>query len=174
MVPPRRDAGRHLDTADVIERFSISRKTLYAWLKDETLQFPQPFRINGRNYFRESEIVAFEAACGADDDVERAHGCPIVSPVITKYEDFVVAMRQRKADLGLTNDEVELLAGLADGHLTKLENYGMKGSTSGTTRGMGPETFPLWLGGLRVGIILVDLPRRAYRPRKRNADYAAA
>ncbi len=34
-------------------------------------------------------------------------------------------------------------------------------------RGMGPETFPLWLGGVRVGIVLVDLPRR---PRKKQTD----
>ena len=43
-------------------------------------------------------------------------------------------------------------------------------------RGMGPEVFPLWLGGLNVGIVLVDLARR---PRRRKApalaiDVAAA
>jgi hypothetical protein len=41
---------------------------------------------------------------------------------------------------------------------------------------MGPEVFPLWLGGLNVGIVLVDLARR---PRRRKApalaiDVAAA
>jgi hypothetical protein len=48
---------------------------------------------------------------------------------------------------------------MQEGYTSKLENFGRPQG-----RGMGPEVFPLWLGGLRVGVILVDLPRA---PRKR-------
>lgn len=172
MNPARRDETRHLTFRDVMDRFGIGRTALYGWLSDETMAFPKPFKINGRNYFRESEIVEFEAACGKDEDVERALGFPVCSQVITDYLDFIAAMRARKVDLGLSNDELEIRTGLAEGHVSKLENYGKPDASPSTVRGMGPATFPLWLGGLRVGIVLVDLPRRKNSSLKRRTAAA--
>ena len=37
----------------------ISEVTLWRWLKDEALRFPQPIKISGRNYFRADEIEEF-------------------------------------------------------------------------------------------------------------------
>jgi hypothetical protein len=146
-------------------RFDISKATLHRWLNDPDLAFPKPIVINRRHYFLETEIVAWERSQGrADEDpVQLVDGRPVVSPVITRYDEFVSAMSARRRALRLTNEELEALSGLNDGYVTKLEhfekNYG---------RGVGPETMPLWLGGLRVGIVLVDLPKRPYRPRKMN------
>src|SRR5215213_7972081 len=40
----------------------ISDMTLWRWLQDEELGFPRPLVINGRRYWRENEIVAWQAA----------------------------------------------------------------------------------------------------------------
>jgi predicted DNA-binding transcriptional regulator AlpA len=37
-----------------------SDMTLWRWLRHETLQFPRPVIINGRRYWREDEIAAFD------------------------------------------------------------------------------------------------------------------
>ena len=39
---------------------NISDMTLWRWLHDPALNFPQPIWINGRRYWRESEILAWE------------------------------------------------------------------------------------------------------------------
>lgn len=41
---------------------SITPMTLYRWLKDTRLGFPQPLRINHQRYWKASEIVAWESA----------------------------------------------------------------------------------------------------------------
>lgn len=64
-------------------------------------------------------------------------------------------MVARRKELDVSCLEVDMLAGMQDSYTNKLENW-----PKPTGRGMGPEIFPLWLGGLRLGIVLVDLPRR--------------
>lgn len=154
-----RSDGRHLDSAEVMERFSICKTTLYNWMKSKTLGFPKPTRINGRNYFPVASIEAWEREMGKPvGEPDRVLGCDVVSDVIQSYEDLVAAMIDRRKALKLSNMELENKAGFQEGYVTKLENPGKKYG-----RGVGPDTLPLWLGGLRVGIVLVDLPRR---PRK--------
>lgn len=63
-------------------------------------------------------------------------------------------LRKRRTELNITSIELDARSGMQEGYASKLENYGRPQG-----RGMGPETFPLWLGGLKCGIILVDLPR---------------
>jgi predicted DNA-binding transcriptional regulator AlpA len=46
---------------DVYGRYKISKMTLWRWLTDSKLKFPQPaLRINGRRYWRENDLVAWE------------------------------------------------------------------------------------------------------------------
>jgi predicted DNA-binding transcriptional regulator AlpA len=37
----------------------VSDMTLWRWLNDDALNFPQPIRIQKRRYWRESEIAAW-------------------------------------------------------------------------------------------------------------------
>lgn len=156
-------AERHLDSAQVMARFGISKPTLYRWKNDPEIEFPKPIRIRRRYYFSEADIAAWEAQRGRLDipEPETVDGCAVVSGVIQDYGDFVAAMRARRVDLGLSCLEVDLRAGMQESYANKLENWPKRYG-----RGMGPELFPLWLGGLRVGIVLVDLPRRPRTTRK--------
>lgn len=53
--------GRRLLTAkSVMERFDISAMTLWRWVKDDRLGFPQPVYIRKRRYFDAAEINAFD------------------------------------------------------------------------------------------------------------------
>lgn len=156
-------AERHLDSVQVMARFGISKPTLYRWMNDPDLAFPKPLRIKRRYYFPEGAIAAWEREHGKipGEDAESVAGCAVVSGVIQSYDDFVRAMASRRRNLAMTCIEVEMVSGMQEGYTTKLENW-----ERGYGRGMGPETFPLWLGGLRLGIVLVDLPRRPRKPRK--------
>lgn len=159
-------AERHLDSAQVLARFGISKPTLYRWMNDPDLRFPKPLRIKRRYYFPESAIAVWEMEHGKipGQEAEKVKGCPVVSGVIQTYEDFVQAMVSRRKDLTMTCIELDARSGMQEGYTTKLENWGR-----GYGRGMGPDPFPLWLGGLRCGIVLVDLPRRPRKPRSSEA-----
>ncbi|MCW0016259.1 AlpA family transcriptional regulator [Rhizobium sp. BT-226] len=155
--------GPYLDSQEVCERYRISERTLHRWTRNKALEFPQPFRINRRFYFKLGELDAWDAKQGAPAEApETAKGMPIVSEVIRTYDDFVKAMTRRRAELNMTCLELDSRSGMQEGYSNKLEHW--QKSVHG--RGMGTDTFPLWLGGLRVGIILVDLPRR---PRVKRA-----
>ncbi len=163
---------RHLDSAQVLARFGVCKMTLSRWLKDPELGFPKPVRIRKRYYFSEAAIVAWEVKQGKIDqpEPETVGGRPVVSGVIQNYGDFVKAMTARRKQLDMACLEVDLLSGMQEGYANKLENW-----KKGYGRGIGPETLPLWLGGLRVGIILVDLPRRPRKPRSHpQLDASAA
>ena len=45
---------------DLLRRYSISNVTLWRWLRDPQLGFPNPTVINRRRYFRRAEISAWE------------------------------------------------------------------------------------------------------------------
>ena len=49
-----------INAVDVRRRFGISDMSLWRWVKDPAIGFPQPMRINNRRYFRIDEIEAFE------------------------------------------------------------------------------------------------------------------
>ena len=42
-------------------RYGVSDMTIFRWLADPKLGFPQPIRINGRRYWRLADLQAFEA-----------------------------------------------------------------------------------------------------------------
>ncbi|MGO1160427.1 helix-turn-helix transcriptional regulator [Brucella sp. C7-11G] len=150
---------KYLTIGDICERYGVSRATVYNWKKKEP-GFPDPVTISGRLYFSEYALDKWDAARGGvDPDVDgRILGLKPVSGVITDYQQFTDAMVKRRTDLNMSSMELDAQSGMQEGYASKLENYGRPQG-----RGMGPETFPLWLGGVRVGIVLVDLPRRPRR-----------
>ena len=158
---------QYLDSRGVQQRLHISEATLHRWMKDSKMGFPQPFRIRRRLYFKLADLEAWERLQGAHDNGSppEAFGRPIVSDIIQSYEDFVAAMRSRRESLKLPIVEADALGGLQEGYTNKLENWHRSYG-----RGIGPAVFPGWLGGMRVGIILVDLPRRPHIKRKARQD----
>ena len=47
---------------DVQARYRRSHVTIWRWVRDADLGFPSPIRIKGLNYWRLSDIEAWEAA----------------------------------------------------------------------------------------------------------------
>jgi len=51
----------YLNAAQVRTRYGgISDMALWRWLRDKDLQFPQPIRINGRRFWKASDLHAWE------------------------------------------------------------------------------------------------------------------
>lgn len=154
---------KYLSSDQVCERYCISRRTLGNWLKNDKA-FPVPLTINKRHYFSDYDLAKWEATRGGlDPDLEgRLIGLKPVSGVITDYQQLVDALIKRREELKVSSIELDARSGMQEGYTSKLENFGRPQG-----RGMGPEIFPLWLGGLKCGVVLVDLPRR---PRKARAE----
>ncbi|MGH6866402.1 MAG: helix-turn-helix transcriptional regulator [Methyloceanibacter sp.] len=53
---------RFLPSAAVRARYSVSDMSLWRWLRDEALAFPQPIRINGRRFWRLADLEEWEAS----------------------------------------------------------------------------------------------------------------
>ena len=49
----------------VRDRYGVSDMTLWRWLRDPKLNFPKPITINGRRYWREDSLSAWEDARAA-------------------------------------------------------------------------------------------------------------
>lgn len=154
-LPPKKPADVFLTADEVMEQFRISRSTLDRWIAGA--EFPRPRRIRGKRFFAISEIQDWTGKQTGEplESGETVFGMEVVSDVIKTYPELVDAMRSRREALSLSAVEAEAKSGLQEGYIPKLENPDAKYG-----RGVGPDTLPLWLGGLRVGIILVDLPRR--------------
>jgi len=74
---------------------------------------------------------------------------------IEDYDALVAALRQRRMDLGWTNYDLEMNAGLQFGYVSKLENY-RTGAKKDYTRTIGPEVLNKMLEGLGLVMIVVD------------------
>lgn len=154
---------KYLSRPEVCARYGISRWTLRNWIKSDPT-FPVPLVLNKRDYWSDYDLAKWEAARGGlDPDLEgRLIGLKPVSGVITDYQQLVDALIKRREELKVSSIELDARSGMQEGYTSKLENFGRPQG-----RGMGPEIFPLWLGGLKCGVVLVDLPRR---PRKARAE----
>jgi predicted DNA-binding transcriptional regulator AlpA len=51
-----------LPAAQVKHRYGVTDMSLWRWLKDESLGFPQPMRIKGRRVWRLADLRAWEDA----------------------------------------------------------------------------------------------------------------
>lgn len=58
-----------LPATQVRARYQISDMTLFRWLNDSSLKFPEPIRINRRRYWRLSALQAFEFRQAANRDI---------------------------------------------------------------------------------------------------------
>lgn len=64
--------SRFLTASQVRTRFGeISDMTLWRWIRDGDLRFPQPVVIQRRRFFRLAEIEAFETAAEASNRLEK-------------------------------------------------------------------------------------------------------
>jgi hypothetical protein len=70
-----------LPAAQVKRRYGdITDMTLWRWLHDKALGFPQPAEIAGRRYWRLSELQRFEAQCAmrrCERGAGRQHNAPV-------------------------------------------------------------------------------------------------
>lgn len=46
----------------VLARYSITEMTLWRWLKDQRVGFPQPMVVNRRRFFCLDDLIAWEKA----------------------------------------------------------------------------------------------------------------
>jgi len=51
-----------LPAAQVKQRYGVTDMSLWRWLKDASLGFPHPIRINGRRFWRLADLRAWEAS----------------------------------------------------------------------------------------------------------------
>ncbi len=153
----KKPRDRRLSTEQVCDRFGVTRFTLRRWHESEEVGFPKPIFINRRHYYSEAEIFRWELRQqGIDPDMpQSAAGYEVVSGPISDYGDLVEALRKQRERLKLSVMEVDAVTGMQEGYTNKLENWGRPYG-----RGAGPEILPLWLGGLRTALVLVELPRR--------------
>jgi predicted DNA-binding transcriptional regulator AlpA len=56
------DRQTYLPAGAVRTRYGVSDMSLWRWLRDERLGFPQPTRINNRRYWKIAELEAWEAS----------------------------------------------------------------------------------------------------------------
>ncbi len=164
-----RAAEPYFNADDILSRYRISKWSLQRWIDQRG--FPKPIRFAKSRYFKVVDVEAWDRLQFGEpvESAPEALGMPIVSDVIQTYDDFVKAMRKRRNDLNLPALEADALGGLEEGYTNKLENY-----DKSYGRGMGVDAFPRWLGGMRVGIVLVALPRRPHAKRKRAPTVEAA
>jgi hypothetical protein len=65
---------RYVTGPMLLDRYRISDMSLWRWLQDPALNFPQPaLRIRGRRYWLESDLIAWERS-------QLPHGDDAVSP----------------------------------------------------------------------------------------------
>lgn len=60
-LPVSKSSEDLLPATPVRARYGVSDMTIFRWLADPKLGFPQPIRINGRRYWRLADLQAFEA-----------------------------------------------------------------------------------------------------------------
>ena len=78
----------------------------------------------------------------------------------TTYEALIAVLRARRIELGLSQIDVDYLAGMASGYCAKLESS-LTNPTAKNARSIGRESLPLMLGALGIGMAATPLPRSA-------------
>lgn len=53
-------ANVFLTGPQVVARYCITQMTLWRWVRDDKLGFPQPMTVNRRRFFRLTDLVAWE------------------------------------------------------------------------------------------------------------------
>jgi predicted DNA-binding transcriptional regulator AlpA len=63
----------YLPAAQVRARYGVSDMSLWRWIRDEALGFPHPLRINGRRFWKLTDLEAWEASCANQGEQEVTH-----------------------------------------------------------------------------------------------------
>jgi predicted DNA-binding transcriptional regulator AlpA len=66
---------RWADSNKVKARYGKSPMTIYRWVKDPGLNFPQPTYINGRKYWDENELDAWDERQHAKTTEDNSSSC---------------------------------------------------------------------------------------------------
>jgi hypothetical protein len=61
-----------IPTRQVAERYNVTLRSIDRWSADPELGFPQPIKINTRNYFDSNELDNFDRARAQARDAETA------------------------------------------------------------------------------------------------------
>jgi DNA-binding transcriptional MerR regulator len=61
-IPTTQPTGQKLPTRAVCARYGVSDRTIARWERDAGLKFPQALIINGRKYYAEDELTAWDRA----------------------------------------------------------------------------------------------------------------
>jgi hypothetical protein len=64
-VTGKSTTGRKLPTREVCARYLVVDRTIARWIENPELDFPKPTSINGRNYFDEHELDAWDEVMAA-------------------------------------------------------------------------------------------------------------
>lgn len=71
----RKTEDNYLGASAVRQRYgNCSDMTLWRWLADEDLGFPQPLRIQRRRFWRLSDLQRWEARCGRNPEAAKENG----------------------------------------------------------------------------------------------------
>jgi DNA-binding transcriptional MerR regulator len=61
-IPTTQPTGQKLPTRLVSQRYGVSDRTIARWERDAGLKFPQALIINGRKYYSEDDLTAWDRA----------------------------------------------------------------------------------------------------------------
>ena len=71
---PTPSAHRFVTGPGICARYQITDMSLYRWLADEQLGFPQPaMRVNGRRFWLETDLLAWELSRLRRDALANRH-----------------------------------------------------------------------------------------------------
>ncbi len=56
------DTDRFLTGPQVQDRYGKTSVTLWRWINNDEMGFPKPMKVNRLNYWRLSDLIAWEAA----------------------------------------------------------------------------------------------------------------
>jgi predicted DNA-binding transcriptional regulator AlpA len=62
-------ANKLLPAKAVSAKYGVTVRTVDRWVRDPNLNFPKPISINGRNYFEDDKLEAFDQATAAKSRV---------------------------------------------------------------------------------------------------------
>lgn len=53
--------AEYLEEAEVARRYNVDPDTLWVWITDRTVRFPQPRMVDGQELWHESDLHLYEA-----------------------------------------------------------------------------------------------------------------
>lgn len=75
--------------------------------------------------------------------------------ILRSYDDLILALQDKRVEMGMTCMELEERSGLHNGYISKLENC-FSHNRAGSARFIGPVSLTLWLQALEVGLEIVS------------------